>query len=219
MGFATVVLAVAVLVAPLVARGAPSPLTGDLTIGADDSPLTFGQSTLISGRLKNSTLKAGVLVTLQELPAPYDGGWEDAATTTTNKSGGYRFRGVGPDLTTRYRTTTTVPQAISKEVPVEVRMRVTLRLSDYTPRRRQRVRFFGTTAPEHDGLTVRIQRRSRFTRRWKTVRETVLKDAGDELSRYSKRIRVRRSGTYRARVFHDRDHLDGASRAKRAFVH
>jgi hypothetical protein len=206
------------LVVPLVAQGAPAPVTGELTIGAGDSPITYGRATAVSGRLKGTALKAGVLVTLQELPFPYSGGWQDAATTTTDKQGDYSFTGVRPDLTTRYRTTTAVPQATSKEVTVEVRIRVTLRLSDSTPRRRQRVRFYGTAAPEHDGLVVHIQRRS-ITGRWKTVRRTVLKDAGDEFSRYSKRIRVRRDGTYRARVFHDRDHLDGTSRAKQAFVH
>jgi hypothetical protein len=92
-----------------------------------------------------------------------------------------------------------------------------LHLSDRTPRRGQRVRFYGTAAPEHDGRAVYIQKLTATG--WRGVTHTFLKDAGTELSKYSKRIRVRRNGTYRARVYHRLDHADGTSRSRRAIVH
>jgi hypothetical protein len=46
----------------------------------------------------------------------------------------------------------------------------------------------------------------------------VLKDAGSEFSKFSKRGRVWRDTAYRARVFHDSDHADGTSGRKRANV-
>jgi hypothetical protein len=113
----------------------------------------------------------------------------------------------------------TSPPVESAVVDVLVRVHVMLRLGDATPRVGQRVRFFGSAAPQHDGSVVRIQRR-RATGSWKTVGLTLLRDAGDERSRYSRRLRIRRDGTYRARVIAvDGDHLSGTSRRRSAEVH
>jgi hypothetical protein len=80
------------------------------------------------------------------------------------------------------------------------------------------VRFHGTAAPAHDGAPVRIQRR-RADGSWRTVARTTLRDAGTDVSRYSRRVRVRRSGTYRVRALaHDSDHLRGTSRRRRLTV-
>src|SRR5436309_11863662 len=120
------VVLVALVGAPLPAAAAP-PTTAKLTISLRKSPITFGQSTSISGSLKDTTLNAAVPVTLQSNAAPFTGGFQDAGTTTTDTNGNYRFDDVKPDLTTRYRTKTTIPDATSVEVLVEVRMKVTLR--------------------------------------------------------------------------------------------
>ena len=88
-------------------------------------------------------------------------------------------------------------------------MKVTLNART-TVRRGRRVSFSGTVAPEHDGRPVYIQRRKGG--RWATVKQAALKDAGSEFSKFSTRVRVRRSATYRAKVFRDADHLAGASR-------
>jgi hypothetical protein len=200
------------------AGAAPVPVKGDLTISAADATIVYGRSTQTSGRLKGTNLKAGVPVMLQQKPYPYSVDYETVDTGTTSTNGSYSFSGVSPLENTRYRVVSTVPDATSAEVLVKVRIKVVLRLGDSTPRRGQRVRFHGTASPEHDGRTVYIQRLS-FTGRWHTVKKTILKDAGTELSTFSTRIRVRRSGTYRARVFHDANHEDGTSRNKSARVH
>jgi hypothetical protein len=206
----------AALVAPFLAQG-QSPTKSDITISAERNPIVYGGSTTISGRVKG-TLKAGALLTLQQLTAPYTGDYENVATTTAGTNGAYGFNDVSPEVTSRFRVASTLPQGMSADLPVQVRIRVTLRLSDSTPRAGTRVRFSGTAAPEHDGRLVFIQRRT-FTGGWRTVKKTPLNDAGSEFSKYSTRIRVRRNGAYRARVFHDSDHLDGTSRKKRAIVH
>jgi hypothetical protein len=207
---------VAALSAPLVAGGDPV-ITADITIGADDSPVDYGDSVTISGRLKNTTLKSGVVLSLEAKPAPFTGDYETIATTQSSRNGHYVFAHVVPTEHTRYRVTSTVPQGTSDEVLVEVRIKVALRLSDKTPHKGENIRFYGTASPEHDGRTVYIQRRS-FTGRWHSVKKTVLKDAGTELSRFSKHYRVRRDGSFRARVFHDSDHADGTSGTKHANV-
>jgi hypothetical protein len=197
------------------ASGAPK---GDLTISADPDTIVYKQATTVAGTLKTSPLKTGVLVRLQENPAPFSGGFKNVGTAMTGANGDYSFTGVAPLLNTRYRAVTVAPKTESAEILVQVRVKVVLRLSDRTPRRGQRVRFYGTAAPEHDGRIVYVQRRS-STGKWRSVATTPLQDAGTELSKFSKRIRVRRDGTYRARVFHDSDHADGTSRRKRALVH
>jgi len=73
-------------------------------------------------------------------------------------------------------------------------------------------------APAHDGAAVRIQRR-RANGTWVTVAQTTLTDAGTDVSRYAKRVRVRRTGTYRVRVLSgDTDHLTGTSRKRKLTV-
>jgi hypothetical protein len=212
---------VAVLSAPLIAGGAPPPATtaatAELTIGADDSPITYGSSTTISGRLKNTKTRSGVTVNLQKKPYPSTGDYQTTKTTTTGANGTYKFGGVAPTENSRFRVISTTPQVVSDEVVIEVAIKVVLRLSDSTPHKRENIRFSGTASPEHDGRTVYIQRHS-HTGRWHSVKKTVLKDAGTELSRFSKHYRIRRDGTFRALVFHDSDHADGTSRTKHANV-
>jgi hypothetical protein len=211
----------AVLTAPLIAGGASSSpgntSAAELTIGVDDSPITYGSSTTISGRLKGTKTRSGITVSLQKHPFPYTGDFETTKTTTTRANGTYKFGGVAPTENSRFRVVSSSPDAISDEVLVEVAIKVVLRLSDSTPHKRENIRFSGTASPEHDGRMVYIQRKS-HTGRWHSVKKTTLKDAGTELSRFSKHYRIRRDGTFRARVFHDSDHADGTSREKHANV-
>lgn len=207
---------VSLLAVPLVAHALKPPGGSGLTVSAEPNPITLGQATTISGKLRGP-LKAGAVVTLQDNPAPYTRGFRDVATTTTAKNGAYTFGGIRPTLNTRYRTMTPGP-VTSSELLVPVRIKVTLRLSDQTPRAGRRVRFFGRVAPEHDGRGVRIQRQTR-TGSWKTVARTRLRDAGTARSRYSRRIRLKRDAVYRARVLGDSDHATGTSGAKSVDVH
>jgi hypothetical protein len=208
---------VAAFSAPLIAGAAPA--TPELTIGFDDSPITYGggSSTTISGHLRQTKVRSGVTVGLQSDPYPYTGDYHTVRTTTTAAGGGYKFGGVAPPQNTHYRVISTNPHAASDEVLIEVAIKVVLRLSDTTPHKRELIRFYGTAAPEHDGRLVYIQRRS-HTGRWHSVKKTTLKDAGTELSRFSKHYRIRRDGTFRALVFHDSNHADGTSRTKHANV-
>jgi hypothetical protein len=102
---------------------------------------------------------------------------------------------------------------------VAVRIRVTRRVSDRTPRVGTRVRFAGTACPEHDGQLAYIQRRT-STGAYRTVARTTLRDTGGVCSKYARKIRVRRDGTYRVRVrSNDQDHITGTSRRIRLDAH
>jgi hypothetical protein len=208
-------MAAALVAAP--GQAAKPPTAGNLTIGAAPNPIVYNESTVISGKLTGK-VKSSTPVTLVGNEAPYTGGYDRVATTTTDGNGDYRFTGVRPLLNTRYHVSTTAPKVTSADVLVQVRIKLVLRLSDRTPAKGQRVKFFGTAAPDHDGRLVYIQRRT-STGKWRTLARTALKDAGSEFSKFSRRMHVRRSATYRARVFHDSDHADGTSRSKHATVH
>jgi plastocyanin len=97
-------------------------------------------------------------------------------------------------------------------------LKVTLRVSDATPARGSRIRFFGSVRPARDARKALIQRRTR-TGKFKTVAKARLRDAGEKRSTYSLRLRVGRDATYRARVRGDEDHAAGTSRTKRVDVY
>jgi hypothetical protein len=198
------------------AASAPPAGNSDLTISAKPTTITFGQATTISGKLKGP--KDPITVTLQQNPYPFTDAFEAAGTKPTATNGDYSFTGVRPAQNTRYRVTTVAPALASSDVEVLVRIKVVLRASDRTPRAGQRVRFYGTAAPQHDGRTVRLQRQT-STGSWTTVARTLLRDAGDERSSFSRRMRVRRDGVYRARVYRDANHATGTSGSKTLDAH
>lgn len=194
----------------------PKPNQVSLT---SSSPLiTFGHHDTLSGQLKGG--KAGVPVQLQQERAPFTSGFKNVrgASTTTDNQGKFSFT-VQPSVSTKYRAVAKAsPTATSPELTLPVRFKVTLRLSDYTPARGQRVRFAGIVAPAHDGATVYIQRRT-STGSYRTVRRALLHHTSGNFSRYSKRIRITAGGVFRARVLKDALHATGTSHAKREHVH
>lgn len=204
---------------------APPPNTAPntVTITATPSLLTFGRATTIAGQVTGPQ-NAGVEVTLEENPYPYTGGFKSTGRTATTNPGGAYSIVVNPTVNTHYRVSAkTKPPVTSPEVAVTVRVKVTLRLSDRTPRAGQRVRFSGTVTPAHDGKVARIQRRT-STGAWRTVARVTLVPAtplnGVARSKFAKRLRINRSGTYRARVTPaDGDHAAGSSARRRARVH
>jgi plastocyanin len=82
--------------------------------------------------------------------------------------------------------------------PKKQATKITLRVSDATPRSGSRVRFYGRVTPAADGRKVRIQKRARGGS-FKTVASATLRDAGSARSTFSKRLRVKADGVYRAR--------------------
>jgi plastocyanin len=94
---------------------------------------------------------------------------------------------------------------------------VTLQVSDATPTRGARVRFFGTVRPARDGRLLQLQRRTRGGS-YLTVARIRLADAGSARSKFSKRLRVMGDAVFRARLPADSAHEVGVSRAKRLNV-
>ena len=180
-------------------------------LDARPNPVAFGTTTELSGRLSGDA-RGGVTVRLEaDSTRPYGDAYTQISTATTDQSGRFAFV-PKPPVNTQYRVVAQAsPPVTSAPRLVLVRTRVGLIVSDRTPRTGSLVRFRGTVRPAHDGATAAIQRRS-GTGRWVTVARTRLTDAGTDVSRYSRRIRVRRDGTYRVKVVGDADHVNGFSR-------
>jgi hypothetical protein len=212
-------VAATALLAPAAVQAAKPPKpVAKLTIAAAPSPVTFGKATTLSGKLTGGKSAGGQPVVVQADTAPFEGTYTDVATATTDANGDWSATNA-PAALTRYRAQAkTAPPTTSDTVDVNVRLRVGIHVSDRTPARGQRVRFSGTVAPAHDGATARIQRR-RPDGSWHTVARTTLADAGDAVSRYSKRVKLTRTGTYRVRVASgDGDHMRGTSGTRRLRV-
>lgn len=178
-----------------------------LSIAAKPNPIVYGGTVSIEGRL-TSAARAGKNVILEGDPFPYDGSYSNAGDATTGASGNYSFA-ERPGLNTRYRVRQ--GNLLSPVLTVRVRTRVGLRVSDRTPDRRERVRFFGRVCPEHIGTLVRVQRRA--AGRWITIARTRTRAAA-RCSSYSRRARVFRDGLYRSVVAGHGDHARGVSPAR-----
>jgi hypothetical protein len=195
------------------AAGAATPV---LTAATSRKTVVFGTGITIAGTLTGGTV-AGQTITLESNPAPYTGGFKSTGlTTVTSATGAYSIP-VSPGANTRYRVSTGAKKSetLSGEVQVRVRPKVTLGISDRTPSSGQRVWFRGHVTPGHDGKVARIQRRT-ASGTWRTVARTTLVTAapvGDVArSKFAKRVRILKSGTYRVRVAPaDGDHIAGIS--------
>lgn len=180
----------------------------------------FGVDVTLTGRVKGTATDRDVLVRLEaDETFPYGDAYAATGLTArTSPSGDYTFV-VKPSRNTQYRTVSeSNPPLTSPGRLILVSPRVTLGLSDATPRRGQRVRFAGTVTPAHDGRRVQIQRRT-STGRFVTIARPRLRDAGTTRSRYVRRIRIRRDGVYRVRIAGHGDHAEAFSPERTVDAH
>lgn len=203
-----------VLVAP--ALGKPGPMPSSVTIGASTNPIVVGSATLISGQATGKKA-AGASVDLQAEPAG-SSSFSKASSTTADSTGHYSFT-VSPRVNTTYRVMAkTAPAATSSNLLVNVRVKVTIRVSTTKPVVGQLVRFSGFVFPAYAGKTVLIQRKT--TKGWKTMAQATLVATTPlgsiTRSKYRKRIRFRKSGLYRVRFSQtDNTNLPNSSPARR----
>jgi hypothetical protein len=189
----------------------------DLTIAADPLIQVWPRQVQISGRLQTQD-NANKTIELQANPHPFNGGFKEVTTTTTNSQGEYTFT-TRPDEHTIYRTVADLnPDETSGEITVRSRMKVTRRVNNRTPEEGDTITFFGRVSPAHEGLDVLVQRRRR-TGTWKTMTTTPLGEAQpDNTSLYSTELEVTRDGRWRAKVRGDENHRGNKSRSIRINV-
>jgi hypothetical protein len=189
----------------------------NLTIKSSANTVTFGKTVTLSGTTKN--VASGTTIEVQQNPYPYSGFKPTGKTAVVDPSGNWSVAGLAPQSHTQYKVVAkTSPPTESAAVFVRVRLRVSFSVSDTTPKKGALVRFSGTVSPAHDGKQVLIQRKT--STGYTTVSSTTLLDNGTANSKYSKRLRIRRNGTFRivARSL-DQDHDNGTSRSRTLRVH
>jgi hypothetical protein len=217
--FGAAIALILVCAGPAVAAKPPKPGKGNpnLTIKTSATAVTFGQTVTLSGVAKQ--IAAGTTVEIQSNPYPYAGFKPTGKTSVVDPSGNWSIAGIAPQSHTQYKVAAkTSPPTESGTVFVRVRLRVSFKVSDSTPKKGSMVRFSGTAAPAHDGKPVLIQKRT--SSGYRTVARTTLLDNGTATSKYSKKLRIRANGTYRVVVQSvDQDHDNGTSRSRTLRVH
>jgi hypothetical protein len=101
---------------------------------------------------------------------------------------------------------------------VFVRYRVSLSVSDSTPKRGQRVRFSGVVSPAATGRLVLVQRRG-SDGVFRTVGRTTLLPRSATSSRFSLTKAIFSTATYRLHIGADVAHEPGNSGTRRLRVH
>src|SRR3954469_2245254 len=215
-----VLLAALACAAPAIAaKPPPKPPKGNpnLTIRSTAPVVTFGRTVTLSGTAKD--VAAGTAVEAQANPFPYSGFKPTGKIGVVDPNGNYSIPGVVVSMNTQFRVNAkTSPPSESAAVFVRVRLRVSFKVNDSTPKRGSRVRFSGRVAPAHDGKPVLIQKKTASG--YKTVTRTTMVDNGTATSKYSKKVKIRRSGTYRVIAESaDQDHQNGTSRVRTLKVH
>jgi hypothetical protein len=95
-------------------------------------------------------------------------------------------------LNTQYRVVMSErPTVVSPIVTAGVKFYVRSRVSRRRVRRGRTVRFSGTIQPARPGANIAIQKKRNG--RWVSINGTIVRSGG----RYSKRVRIRRGGSYR----------------------
>jgi hypothetical protein len=186
---------------------------GNLSLSATPNPVKFGKSVTLSGKFTGPG-KTGKTVALREDPFPFDD-FTNVATATTDAAGEFSFTR-SPVSNTSYQARQGGVE--SATVVVSVSPRISLRVSDRTPAAGSRVRLSGRICPQHDGVSLEIQRRT-GPKQWRTVRRVATTDAGEECSAYARRLRVRGDRVLRTFFAADQDHAAAASRPRRINVH
>jgi hypothetical protein len=182
-----------------------------------------GAPVTISGTLVNGATDAGRQVQLYERRAPFPGTWAVLQEGSAGADGSYSFT-VVPVRKAYYSVvapaTATAGREASPGLLVTVRRKVSIKVSDRTPRKNQLVRFSGFISPSYPlgpGAVATLQRRDK-SGAFANVKAALLKAAGDFTS-YRVRVRVKTPGVYRVAVPSSTYYGSGASVAVVVRVH
>jgi hypothetical protein len=162
------------------------------------NPVVFGSPFLVEGTLSGTGASTHEVV-LQANPFPYLGGFKTLGNPeVTNSTGGFSFPLLGLLENAQLRVVTVGSPVVVSPVVVES---VAVRVAFHVRRahRRGYVRLYGTVAPAEVGALVGFQR---LVPGGKSVNEggTVVKPGTSSVASFSRVVRLRRHGLYRALI-------------------
>jgi len=199
------------------AVGRARPPVGQVRVKIAPTAIRAGGVATVSGTLRGGA-PGGKPVVLQASVFPFQV-FGPQAQGSSDGQARYSFR-VSPRVNTRYQVISTTQKPVASQiVALTVGQRVTVQVSDRTPRRGHVVVFSGAVSPANPGATVYIQRRSINSGRFRTISQTLLVAAGPRRSTFSKRVRITRTALYAARVRGTFVNAQGFSPALALHVH
>lgn len=163
------------------------------------NPVVFGRPFTIFGQLVG-TGAGNARVTLLGRAFPFTSPFAQIGNALISRPDGtYAFTFGAAGISSQFEIkANTNPPITTAPVMIPVTSRVSMYVHSRV-RRGGRVRFSGTVYPAQNGLLVKIQRRSRKGNFY-TFAETNLRHRNKLSSRYLKRLRLKRGGTFRALV-------------------
>jgi hypothetical protein len=180
-----------------------------LTLTATPNPALFGATTTLTGQL-TGTGGPGANVILQQNAFPYTAGFQTVGNPqVTDAAGNFAFAVLSLTSNTQFRVLTADKKAASAVVTVGSAVIVRLTVK-HKVKRHHLLRFAGTVSPAEDGALYAVQREKGGT--WVTVAGASLHHYKADRSRYSRRVRIAHSGTYRVFVgVNDGSHTSNSS--------
>jgi hypothetical protein len=163
------------------------------------NPPTFSLPFTISGQLVG-TGAAHATVTLFGRAFPFTAPFTQVGNAVVSAADGtFAFTFTSATITTQFEVkATTNPPSTSPIATMNVASLISFHLPAHA-RKGRLVRVAGSVLPAQDGLLVEIQKQTR-TGTFVNVAHTTLRHSSATRSVYSRRLRVKRSGTYRALV-------------------
>jgi hypothetical protein len=184
-----------------------------VTLAANPNPVVPGGPTTLAGQL-TGTNNANRDVVLQSNPFPYTQGFLNVGNPlVTDAAGNFSFPVLSVPVNTQFRVVLAQrPEVASPIVVVGAALQVTTNTKKVARHRHSvSVRFSGTIRPQNDGGRVSIQKFRGGT--WVTIAHTTAKDAGSDHSDFRTRVRIFRSGQFRAVAETEGQYVTGAGRA------
>lgn len=184
-----------------------------VTLAANPNPVAPGGATTLGGQLTGSN-SAGRDVVLQGNPFPYTQGFLNVGNAqVTDPAGNFAFNLLSVPVNTQFRVVLAQrPEVTSPIVVVAAALQVKTRVKKVDRHRRSvSVRFRGGIRPQNDGGRVAIEKFRNNT--WVEIAHTRAKDAGSSKSRFRTRVRIYRSGLFRAVAETEGQYSTGAGRA------
>jgi hypothetical protein len=184
-----------------------------VTLAANPNPVVPGGATVLGGQL-TGTNSAGRDVVLQGNPFPYTQGFLNVGNAqVTDAAGNFSFNLLSVPVNTQFRVVLAQrPEVTSPIVVVGAALQVKTRAKKVARHRHSvSVRFRGGIRPQNDGGRVAIQKFVGNT--WVEIAHTRAKDAGSSKSRFKTRVRIFRSGLFRAVAETEGQYSTGAGRA------
>lgn len=171
-----------------------------VTFAASPNPAPFFGTTTISGQV-TGTANAGVDVALQVRPFPYTAAFAQVGNRlVTDREGRFTFPAVPVWINSQARIVLPQrPNVASGVQQLGASARVTTSVGTYRVRKGSRMTFSGKLYPAVAGTPMAVMRKN-SKGGWSVASGFVSRTGTSSYAKYSTRVRIRSSGTYRAYV-------------------